>query len=588
MEETGAKKTIGIGNDGASTIDTEKTEVETKIDTADKPDVGGSSEKSEKDTNENAMSVDNEDDTSSTSSENDKKKDKKEQDPTVLIMKAVSYKEEGNGAFKKGDYSSASRSYRRGTNLLKGLNEGNTGDEQVKALLVNLQTNLSMTCMKQNKAKMSRDVASKALAIQDNHVKALFRRATAHRALGDLDSSKQDLKRALKEDPNNKDCKRALISVQKEIEKAHEKQKAALSRAFSSKKGKNSASFLYNDKEEEEIRKQKQKEEEKKQKELEKQKHKQQWEEECISMMADNPDIKPPSFEEWDKERQKKQDEEEKKRKKEKEEERKRRQQQKLASKKKKAQGSDDDDDDDDDILTEKELQMMRGYKKTSDGRTTSYFTREQTEEEKKLLGSIAPQRLETPQRLDSNNTNASIATTTSSISTSYHTNPSSSVSASAWNQAGTWEERDTTDWCKETLKSKLKEATAMYGNGMMAIVSEVKDLSGDASVAVTRGKKTYVFDFHCKLKYKIHMATNDVDIDDTDEVIASGTLSLPDISSASMSDKSGKDLDVEMIGWKKVPKSHTIESALKCREQLADSVRSCVATFVDLFNSQY
>ena len=481
------------------------------------------------------------------------------------------------------DYSSASRSYRRGTNLLKGLNEGNTGDEQVKALLINLQTNLSMTCMKQNKAKMSRDVASKALAIQDNHVKALFRRATAHRALGDLDSSKQDLKRALKEDPNNKDCKRALISVQKEIEKVHEKQKAALSRAFSSKKGKNSASFLYNDKEEEEIRKQKQKDEEKKRKELEKQKRKQQWEEECISMMADNPDTKPPSFEEWDKERQKKQDEEEKRKK---EKERKRREQQKLASKKKKAQESNDDDDDD--MLTESELQMMRGYKKTSDGRTTSYFTREQTEEEKKLLGSIAPQRLETPQRLDSNNTNASIGTTTSSISTSNKTNPSSSISASAWNQAGTWEERDTTDWCKETLKSKLKGATAMYQNGMMAIVSEVKDLSGDASVAVTRGKKTYVFDFNCQLKYKIHMATDGVDMVDEDEVIASGTLSLPDISSATMSDKSGKDLDVEMSGWKKVPKSHTMESALKCREQLADSVRSCVASFVDLFNSQY
>jgi len=48
-----------------------------------------------------------------------------------------------------------------------------------------------------------------------------------------------------------------------------------------------------------------------------------------------------------------------------------------------------------DDELTEKELAMFRGYKKTSDGRTTSYFTREQSEHEKALIGNIAPQRLE-------------------------------------------------------------------------------------------------------------------------------------------------------------------------------------------------
>eukprot|EP00956_Cyclotella_meneghiniana_P040522 scaffold198162_cov30-Cyclotella_meneghiniana.AAC.1 len=38
---------------------------------------------------------------------------------------------------------------------------------------------------------------------------------------------------------------------------------------------------------------------------------------------------------------------------------------------------------------------MLRGYKKTSDGRTTSYFTREQTEKEKELIGCIQPKRLE-------------------------------------------------------------------------------------------------------------------------------------------------------------------------------------------------
>jgi len=86
-------------------------------------------------------------------------------DPTSLILQAVSLKEVGNNHFKSGNLTEASRSYRKGTSLLKNLNNQNTGDEQVKALLLSLQTNLSMVCLKQNKPKQSRDVATSALSV---------------------------------------------------------------------------------------------------------------------------------------------------------------------------------------------------------------------------------------------------------------------------------------------------------------------------------------------------------------------------------------------------------------------------------------
>merc|ERR1712188_173022 len=64
--------------------------------------------------------------------------------------------------------------------------------------------------------------------------------------------------------------------------------------------------------------------------------------------------------------------------------------------------------DDDDVELIEGESGVVRGYKKTKDGRTTSYFTRELDEEAKSLIGDITPKRIvskttsnNTPQRID-------------------------------------------------------------------------------------------------------------------------------------------------------------------------------------------
>ena len=94
----------------------------------------------------------------------------------------------------------------------------------------------------------------------------------------------------------------------------------------------------------------------------------------------------------------------------------------------------------------------MRGYKKTADGRTTSYFSRELSEDEKNRIGDIAPKRLDE-----------------SGSTTSVRLSASSATTASAWNQAGTWEERDTTDWCKSQLKMRLhkkKPQASCHGVG--------------------------------------------------------------------------------------------------------------------------
>jgi len=202
--------------------------------------------------------------------------------PEIKLMQALAHKEEGNAQFKEGDYTAATRSYRRGTNALKNLNANNTGDDQVKQLLITLQTNLSMVCYKQEKHKMSRDVATKAIEIESTNVKALYRRAVAHRAMGDVDSAKDDLRLAYKTDPNNIAVKKELKSIKKILEDRKAKEKARLSKAFS----KGGSSLLYSDKEEEEKRKA----EELKQKELKEkealEKRKTEWEDECVQRMS--------------------------------------------------------------------------------------------------------------------------------------------------------------------------------------------------------------------------------------------------------------------------------------------------------------
>jgi tetratricopeptide (TPR) repeat protein len=457
-----------------------------------------------------------------------------------LLAKAATQKEKGNSFFNDGDLDKAARAYRKGTSLVKPLNKANSGDDQVKALLISLQNNLSMVMFKQEKYKLSRDVATKVLEMEDSNVKALYRRATANRKLGDVKEAKADLTKAYKADPANVAVKKELQAVKAYMEKSKTTEKSQMKKAFSF--------GLYDDKIELERKKEAEKEAKKQEDDEVLKKRKKEWEDECVTRMANNGEAI--SYEEWDTERKlrddavealKKQQEKKKRLEKKKKEET-----SKIAA----------DSDDDDDLLTEQEMAQFRGYKKTKDGKTTSYFHREQSAEEIALLGNTAPQRLEGA-RVSPENTPTV-----------------NKPKASAWNQNGTtWEEKNTTEWCTTTLTQYLKEATAAE-ESLVAVVKKVNSLTGDASVAIAGGKKRYIFDYHAKLSFEIR---------NEDDVVAAGSLQLPDINSASHD-----ELEVEMSAWKTTPSEEYSEAANKCRKTLAGSVRSSVQRFVEGFNHHY
>lgn len=484
---------------------------------------------------------------STSSSTDDTNEDSDEDDSSpspenaeILLLKAANLKEEGNALFKDGDLDKAARSYRRGISSLKKLNQMNTGDEQVRTLLCTLHTNLSTVLYKNGKYQQSADVAGQAIAIISDTVKPYYRRAVALRKLGDWDLARSDLKAALKIDPVHAACVKELQTLKKEMEVLKRTEKQAYAKAFS-------GGSLYNDKEEAAKRKRREEAEQKKREEELKKQRKQTWEDECVSRMAKGEEAI--TFEDWDKQRieQEKKDRDLAEAKKKEEEKRRR-------EARRKQEQEDVVEMDDDDELTPEECKLLRGYKKTADGRTTSYFTRELSAEETNMLGCTAPKRLD----------DETVSTPTGDNGV-----------ASKWNQAGTWEEKDTTAYCKAQLEKRLQEASVTTEDAYDVDITKVKSLNGHSSVAVVAGKTRYIFDFEAELKYI--MKKNDSEI-------ATGVVKLPDINSASQD----HELDVHYESWKKQPSSEHADKATELRIELTKSLMSQVAMFIQDFNQAY
>lgn len=113
----------------------------------------------------------------------------------------------------------------------------------------------------------------------------------------------------------------------------------------------------------------------------------------------------------------------------------------------------------------------VKGYKVLADGRKTTYFNNELSEDARRLIGDIAPKKIGDASAVQIENVEG----------------------GSAWNQGNTFEEKDVSSWAKSRIEELLKNVEHEE-NDMMIQVNEVKNLSGDASIAVSRGKKTIHF----------------------------------------------------------------------------------------------
>lgn len=141
----------------------------------------------------------------------------------------------------------------------------------------------------------------------------------------------------------------------------------------------------------------------------------------------------------------------------------------------------------------------MRGYKKTADGRMTTFFNNELDETAKRLIGDIAPKKIDDsfPVRVA----------------------PASTENGSVWNTAGTYEERVLTSWATDYLKEaissmevKIQRSNVINKDQLKKAnlesvhisVMDIENVVGDAQVSMARGKKKYICDYCLDLKWRL------------------------------------------------------------------------------------
>lgn len=128
--------------------------------------------------------------------------------------------------------------------------------------------------------------------------------------------------------------------------------------------------------------------------------------------------------------------------------------------------------------------QKMRGYKTTAEGKTTSYFHTDITDEAKKLIADAGfgkPQKLDGPVE-----------------------EPTKTGMGSAWNSAGTFEEKQYSKWFKEKVRAVINSDTIVtLPNDLPCLDLTLDSVYGDASIACTRGKVKYIHDISLDLKWK-------------------------------------------------------------------------------------
>lgn len=179
-------------------------------------------------------------------------------------------------------------------------------------------------------------------------------------------------------------------------------------------------------------------------------------------------------------------------------------------SKQPKVDASNASNDDDDENLGN-----IRGYKKTADGRITTFFNNDLDEKTKQLIGDIAPKK----------------------VDQTVFTAATPSV-GSAWNSAGTYEEKNTTDWASDNIRQILLETAVSSGQlstvvdgkevlyDVAVTIKSVEKVEGDAQVTIARGKKKHFCDFNIDTKWNLHCKTagdNSFDIE--------GTINIADMT---------------------------------------------------------
>lgn len=130
----------------------------------------------------------------------EKPKEKWDYSAEERMQMSKKWKEEGNVAFKAGDFPKALKSYKLVTEYLE---MDMKDSEEAKTMRVLCLGNCSLVYFKSKDNKQAVEYADMVLQNDAQNVKALFRKGQAYAAMGEYSQAQQSLEQALVADPAN-------------------------------------------------------------------------------------------------------------------------------------------------------------------------------------------------------------------------------------------------------------------------------------------------------------------------------------------------------------------------------------------------
>ncbi|KAF7248264.1 Peptidyl-prolyl cis-trans isomerase FKBP4 [Varanus komodoensis] len=135
--------------------------------------------------------------------------------------------------YEEGKYKQATLQYKKIVSWLEhetGLSE--VEEAKAKSLRLAAHLNLAMCHLKLKEYSQVLENCSKALELDSNNEKGLFRRGEARLAVNDFELARADFQKVLQLYPSNKAAKTQLIICQQKIREQHEREKKMYANMF--------------------------------------------------------------------------------------------------------------------------------------------------------------------------------------------------------------------------------------------------------------------------------------------------------------------------------------------------------------------
>lgn len=151
---------------------------------------------------------------------------------TALLATAEQIKQRGNDAFKAGKNDVAANHYGDAIRAAREAAKDEDAQPQASTLLVSLHSNAAAAFIKLEEWDAAIQAASSVLEVESEHPKALYRRGVARKHLRLRGEAKEDLVRAVKLDPKNREAREVLAAMEAEVAAEKAAAKAKFQKGF--------------------------------------------------------------------------------------------------------------------------------------------------------------------------------------------------------------------------------------------------------------------------------------------------------------------------------------------------------------------